>query len=75
MGQESGGDDETPDIDGNDGMTLMGGGNTGRDVIGLLSTSEIMSKGKQELVDIYWQCVRIAVFELIRLAIMGSLPV
>ena len=23
-GRESGGDDETPDIDGNDGMTLMG---------------------------------------------------
>ena len=46
VGRESGAvNDETPDIDGNDGMTLMGGGNTGRDVIGLLSTSEIMSKG------------------------------
>ena len=38
-GRESGGDDETPDIDGNDGMTLMGGGNTGRDVIAVIRNS------------------------------------
>ena len=63
-------------------LTLMGGGwwevgNTGcyHSDKGLLSTSEIMSKGKQELVDIYWQCVTIETFKSIRPAIMGCLQV
>ena len=60
------------DFDGNDGMTLMG---TGQDVIAVIRDSYLMSKGKQELVDFYWQCVRLIFFELIRPAIMGSLPV
>ena len=56
-------------------LTLMGTGQVLIDEMASYLHQILSSKGRQELVNIYWQCVAIKTFKSIRPAIMGGLPV